>query len=204
MTSEPPVPPLRRDASVADPDAARTSDSTGRGEELAGAVPTPPEPEPSGGAVHVGQRPATVLPFRERDRGPIDDVVDEQPAEESQEPPFADAQAPATTTEHERTQGVDWAWVEEWRAGREPVPWGPGLAVAAFTALVVGAAVWVLTAGLIDRIVFAILVNLVVAGGLAPAMWLSRDLPVLRWVAAGGVIGLIGGWIAAILLLSVS
>ena len=54
----------------------------------------------------------------------------------------------------------------------------------------VGAAVWVLSAGLIDRPVLAIAVNLVVAGGLAPAMWLSRDIPVLRWIAAGGAVGL--------------
>ena len=54
-----------------------------------------------------------------------------------------------------------------------------------FSALVVGVAVWVLAAGLSDRPVVAVLVNLLVAGGLAPAIWLSRGLPVLRWV---------GGW----------
>ena len=58
-----------------------------------------------------------------------------------------------------------------------------------FSALVVGVAVWVLAAGLSDRPVVAVLVNLLVAGGLAPAIWLSRGLPVLRWMGAGAAAG---------------
>ena len=104
----------------------------------------------------------------------------------------------STTVDAERT---DWAWVEEWRAGNEPTPWATGLVLAVFAALVVGVAVWVLAAGLSDRPVVAVLVNLLVAGGLAPAIWLSRGLPVLRWIGAGAAAGIVIGWIAALLML---
>lgn len=60
---------------------------------------------------------------------------------------------------------------------------------------------WVLSAGLSDRPIVAVLVNLLVAAGLAPAMWLSRGLPVLRWIAAGAAAGIVAGWISAILML---
>ena len=95
----------------------------------------------------------------------------------------------------------DWAWVQEWRAGGEPTPWATGLALAAFSALVVGVAIWVLSAGLADRPIFAVAVNLLVAAGLAPAMWLSRELPVLRWIAAGALVGVAVGWVSALLML---
>ncbi|MGS0685326.1 DUF2537 domain-containing protein [Nakamurella sp. GG22] len=97
--------------------------------------------------------------------------------------------------------GEDWPWVVEWRAGREPTPWATGLALTVFSALVVGVAVWVLSAGLVDRPIVAVLVNVLVAGGLAPAMWLSKDLPVLRWIAAGTLVGIVGGWVAALMML---
>jgi hypothetical protein len=100
-----------------------------------------------------------------------------------------------------QSQREEWAWVQEWRAGHEPTPWASGIGLAVFTALVVGVAVWVLSAELADRPVVAIGVNLLVAGGLAPAMWLSRGLPVLRWIAAGAAIGVICGWVSALLML---
>jgi len=95
----------------------------------------------------------------------------------------------------------DWAWVEEWRAGREPVPWASGLGLAGFSALLVGVAVWVLSAGLAGSPALAIGVNVLVAGGLAPAMWLSRGLPVLRWIALGCAIGVLTGWYCALTML---
>jgi len=121
----------------------------------------------------------------------------------------ADDEAVATGSGHrfrhahsaEATERADWAWVEEWRAGNEPTPWATGLALSAFSALVVGVAVWVLAAGLSDRPVVAVLVNLLVAGGLAPAIWLSRGLPVLRWIGAGAAAGIVIGWISALLML---
>lgn len=95
----------------------------------------------------------------------------------------------------------DWAWVEEWRAGREPVPWGPGLALALFTGLLVATAVYVLSSGLADRPFIAVAVNVVVAAGLGPALWLSRGLPVLRWIAGGAVLGVVVAWLSVLVFL---
>lgn len=97
--------------------------------------------------------------------------------------------------------GDDWPWVAEWRAGGEPTPWAMGLVLAAFSALIVAVAIWVLSAGLADRPIVAVLVNVVVASGLAPAMWLSRGLPVLRWIGGGALAGILCGWASALLLL---
>lgn len=101
----------------------------------------------------------------------------------------------------EESEREDWVWVQEWRAGAEPTPWATGIALAMFSALLVGTAVWVLSAGLADRPVIAVLVNLLVAAGLTPAIWLSRGLPVLRWIAAGAAAGILIGWVSAILML---
>lgn len=94
---------------------------------------------------------------------------------------------------------AEWAWVTQWREAAEPTPWATGLPLAAFAAVLAGVAIWVLSAGLADRPLLAVVLNLVVAGGLVPAMWLSRNLPVLRWFAAGAAVGVVGGWIAALL-----
>lgn len=95
----------------------------------------------------------------------------------------------------------DWAWVAEWRASDEPPPWSTGLVLSAFAAVLAGVAIWVLSAGLADRPVLAVVLNLLVAGGLVPAMWLSRNLPVLRWFAGGAAVGVVGGWLAALMML---
>ncbi len=95
----------------------------------------------------------------------------------------------------------DWAWVEEWRGGREPMPWGPGLALALFTGLLVATAVYVLSSGLADRPLIAVAVNVVVAAGLGPALWLSRSLPVLRWIAGGAVLGVVVAWLSVLVFL---
>lgn len=96
----------------------------------------------------------------------------------------------------------DWAWVEEWRAGGEAVPWGPGLALAGFTMFLVASAVYVLSAGLSNNPVVAIGVNVLVAGGLGPALWLSRSLPVLRWIAGGAVLGVLVAWVSVLVFLA--
>ncbi len=96
----------------------------------------------------------------------------------------------------------DWAWVAEWRGSGEGPPWATGLPLAAFAAVLAGVAVWVLSAGLAGRPVLAIALNVLVAAGLAPAMWLCRGVPVLRWFAAGAAVGVVGGWIAAVVMLS--
>ena len=95
----------------------------------------------------------------------------------------------------------DWAWVEEWREGGEPVPWGPGLTLAGFTLILVASAVYVLSSGLWDRPILAIAVNVLVAAGLGPALWLSRGLPVLRWIAGGAVAGVLAAWLCVLVFL---
>ncbi len=96
----------------------------------------------------------------------------------------------------------DWAWVEEWRADAEPVPWGPGVAVAGFVLVLVASAVYVLSAGLADHVILDIGVNILVAAGLGPALWLSRGLPVLRWIAAGAVVGVLAAWLSVLIFLT--
>lgn len=96
----------------------------------------------------------------------------------------------------------DWAWVEEWREGGEPMPWGPGLAIAAFTAFLVASAVYVLSSGLSTKPLVAIGVNVVVVAGLCPALWLSRGLPVLRWIAGGAAAGVLAAWLCVLVFLA--
>lgn len=89
----------------------------------------------------------------------------------------------------------DWGWVEEWRSGDDPPAWGPGLALALFFAALVAVALIVLTSGVVDTPVLAVIINVVIAAGMAPALWLSRTLPVLRFLAGGAAAGLVIGWI---------
>ena len=98
----------------------------------------------------------------------------------------------------------EWGWVAEWRRSAEPTPWAQGVTLATFSALVIGAAVYVLAAGLADQPLVAVAVNIVVAGGLTPAVWYSRDLPVLRWVGVGAVFGIVAAWIGALLFLAIA
>ncbi|MTD16979.1 DUF2537 domain-containing protein [Nakamurella sp. YIM 132087] len=101
-----------------------------------------------------------------------------------------------------RADPEDWRWVREIRSSGEPTPWAPGVALLLFSALLVGVAIFVLSSGLADVPLMAVLINLVVAGGLAPAVWLTRTLPVLRWVAGGVALGIVVGWFAALIFLA--
>lgn len=79
----------------------------------------------------------------------------------------------------------------------EPTPWATGLVVSAFAAAVVLFAVIALSEalGAASRWL-AVAANVIIALGLAPSIWLARNVPVWRWVALG-VIGGIGlAWIA--------
>ncbi|MGI8416648.1 MAG: DUF2537 domain-containing protein [Nakamurella sp.] len=95
----------------------------------------------------------------------------------------------------------DWRWVEEWRADGDRPAWAPGITLAVFMALLVAVALLVLTTGLSNVPALAIGVNVVIAAGMAPALWLSRGLPVLRFLAAGAAVGMVAGWICILVAL---
>ena len=74
-------------------------------------------------------------------------------------------------------------------------PWGTGLTLAGFVAVVV------LSTGLVRvHPLLAIGLNLVAAGGLAPTVWGWRTTPVLRWVVPGLIVGVAAGWLAMLAL----
>jgi Protein of unknown function (DUF2537) len=82
----------------------------------------------------------------------------------------------------------------------EPTPWATGITVSAFTAAVVLPAVITLTSGLSDvHPLIAFFGNLAVGAGLAPSVWLSRHIPVWRWVGYGVVAGMLLAWVALLL-----
>lgn len=78
----------------------------------------------------------------------------------------------------------------------DSTPWGTGLTVAAFSAVVTGAAIVVLSLGL-SRVHFwlAVGLNLVAVGGLAPTVWGWRRLPVVRWFVLGSGAGVAVAWL---------
>jgi len=83
----------------------------------------------------------------------------------------------------------------------EPTPWATGLTVAAFAAAVIGAAVVVLSMGLVRvHPLLAAGLNLVAVGGLAPTVWGWRKTPVVRWLALGAGVGVSVAWIALLAL----
>lgn len=78
----------------------------------------------------------------------------------------------------------------------ESTPWGTGLTVAAFTALIIGAAIVVLSLGMIRvHPMIAVALNLIAVGGLAPTLWGWRRIPVRRWFVLGSGVGVAVGWI---------
>ena len=75
-------------------------------------------------------------------------------------------------------------------------PWGTGLTVAGFVAAVTGAAIVVLSLGLVQvHPLLAVGLNLVAAGGLAPTLWGWRRTSVLRWFVLGAGVGVTGAWL---------
>lgn len=83
----------------------------------------------------------------------------------------------------------------------QSTPWGTGLTVAAFVAAVVGAAITVLSIGLLRvHPLLAIGLNLVAVGGLAPTVWGWRRLPVARWFVLGIGVGVGGAWLTLLAL----
>ncbi|MDX1887226.1 DUF2537 domain-containing protein [Mycolicibacterium sp. 120270] len=83
----------------------------------------------------------------------------------------------------------------------DSTPWGTGLTVAAFVAVVTAGAVVVLSMGLIRvHPLIALGLNLVAVGGLAPTVWGWRHTPVLRWFVLGVGVGVAGAWLALLAL----
>ncbi|CAM2959228.1 hypothetical protein BST27_10840 [Mycobacterium intermedium] len=83
----------------------------------------------------------------------------------------------------------------------QPVPWGTGLTVAAFVAAVTGAAMVVLSLGLIRvHPLLAVGLNLVAVGGLAPTLWAWRRTAVARWFVLGTGVGVTVAWLALLAL----
>jgi hypothetical protein len=78
----------------------------------------------------------------------------------------------------------------------DTTPWGTGLTVAAFVAAVTAAAIIVLSLGL-TRVqpLFAVGLNIVAVGGLAPTVWGWRARPVWRWFGLGIGVGVAAGWL---------
>jgi hypothetical protein len=78
----------------------------------------------------------------------------------------------------------------------QSTPWGTGLTVAAFVAAITGAAIVVLSLGMVRvHPLVAIVLNLIAVGGLAPTLWGWRHIPVRRWFVLGAGIGVAGGWV---------
>lgn len=81
----------------------------------------------------------------------------------------------------------------------DSTPWAIGLTVAAFVAAVTGAAVVVLSLGLMRvNSLLALGLNLVAVGGLAPTVWGWRTLPVWRWVVLGAGVGVAVAWMVVL------
>jgi hypothetical protein len=81
----------------------------------------------------------------------------------------------------------------------DSTPWAMGLTVAAFVAAVTGAAVVVLSLGLMRvNSLLALGLNLVAVGGLAPTVWGWRTLPVWRWFVLGAGVGVAVAWMVVL------
>jgi hypothetical protein len=74
---------------------------------------------------------------------------------------------------------------------------GSALVVSAFSAALVVAAVIACGAAMIAvHPLLAVVVNVIVAVGVAPTLWQWRAVPVWRWVVYGAAAGVVVGWIA--------
>ena len=83
-----------------------------------------------------------------------------------------------------------------------PTPWGTGLAVSAFFAVVVALADIVLADAFAGA--FGLLwipANLLVTAGTVPSLWLAREVPFWRWPAFGAAGGLVAAWVVMLLAL---
>lgn len=82
----------------------------------------------------------------------------------------------------------------------EPTPWATGLAVSAFTAVLVAVGDIALSAAFAEA--FGLLwvpANALVAIGLTPSLYLLRNKPFWRWLALGAAAGLVAAWVVLLL-----
>ena len=76
-------------------------------------------------------------------------------------------------------------------------PWATGLPLSGFASAVVLFAVIALSEALGSASRWlAVVANIIIALGLAPSLWLARNVPVWRWVAYGVIAGIGLAWIA--------
>jgi Protein of unknown function (DUF2537) len=83
-----------------------------------------------------------------------------------------------------------------------PTPWGTGLTVSAFFAVVVALADIVLANAFAGA--FGLLwipADLLVTAGTVPSLWLAREVPFWRWPALGAAAGLAAAWVVMVLAL---
>ncbi|ASO22825.1 hypothetical protein FHR81_005110 [Actinoalloteichus hoggarensis] len=79
--------------------------------------------------------------------------------------------------------------------GVEPTPWATGLTVSTVVAIIVTIALTTVSLGWAETAaLFAAGINLVVVGGVVPAMWLLRRTPVWRWIVYGAAAGVLLSW----------
>ncbi|MGW4401688.1 DUF2537 domain-containing protein [Amycolatopsis nivea] len=86
------------------------------------------------------------------------------------------------------------------RTQDEPTPWLTGLTVSVFAAAVVIVAMLALATTLAREtsVWLALIASLVVTGGVAPSLWLGRNVPILRWAVYGAGGGLVLAWIGVL------
>lgn len=86
-------------------------------------------------------------------------------------------------------------------AATATTPWGTGLTVAAFFAVVAVVAIVALARTLAQETAgwVAVVATTVVAAGLAPSLWLGRSVPVVRWIVLGVAIGAGLSWTGVLL-----
>jgi hypothetical protein len=81
-----------------------------------------------------------------------------------------------------------------------PTPWGTGMAISAFFAVLVAVADIVLATAFGGA--FGLLwvpANLLVTAGTMPSLWLAREVPFWRWPAFGAAAGLAAAWVVMLL-----
>jgi hypothetical protein len=84
----------------------------------------------------------------------------------------------------------------------EPTPWATGLTVSIAAAVTVGIGLFSLSQALEPNGRGVVtLANLLVALGLTPSIWLTRNTPTWRWVAHGAAAGIALTWLALLLTL---